>query len=204
MLKLVVAMSNDNADLLFETLDALNKHTNRLNTLDKKSVNQAKQVETIVSTLEKQIEVSTKEVLMKLLEKGNTDKEQLVKDITSVIADSIAQLTINAGDVAVTVETDSIAKAISKLPVNTTNNITIDTTELVQDNKQFMDAFKSINSNVAESFKAMKLLFQEMVKQNTKPIEIEVEPEVKELPITGMLINRDKDGIINSVEFVRN
>ncbi len=196
-------MNKDTADMLFETLEALDKHTSRLNALDKKSANQVKQVETVASTLEKQIEVSTKEVLLKLLEKGNTDKEQLVKDITNAIAGSIAQLTVTAGDVAVTVETDSIAKAISKLPVGTTNNITIDTAELVQDNKQFLNAFQSINSNVSESFKAMKLLFQEMVKQNTKPIEIEVEPEIKELPITGMLVNRDKDGMIASVEFIR-
>lgn len=196
-------MNKDTADMLFETLDALDKHTSQLNTLDKQSTNQVKKLDSVVATLEKQIEVSTKDVLLKLLETGNTDKEQLVKDITGAIADSIAQLTVNAGDVAVTVETDSIAKAISKLPVSTTNNITIDTAELVKDNKQFLNAFQSINSNVSESFKAMKLLFQEMVKQNTKPIEVEVEPEVKELPITGMLVNRDKDGMISSVEFIR-
>jgi hypothetical protein len=135
-----------------------------------------------------------------LLEKGNTDKEQLVRDITSAIAISIAGLTVKAGDVSVNVETDSIAQVISKLPINNTNNITVDTTRLVEDNKQFLTAFQSIGSNMNESFTAMKLLFQEAMKKEKIP---EVKPVEKETPITGMTVTRNSDGMIESVAFVR-
>lgn len=193
-------MNKDTADLLYETLEALDKHTGRLNTLDKQSANQSKRVDSVISQLEKQIEVSTKDVLLQLLDKGNTDKEQLVKDITSAIATSIAGLTVKAGDVSVNVETDSIAKVISKLPINNTNNIIIDTTKLVEDNKQFLVAFQSIGSNMSESFTAMKLLFQEAMK---KEKILEVKPVEKEASITGMTVTRNSDGMIESVAFIR-
>ncbi len=193
-------MNKDTADLLFEALDALGKHTNRLNTLDKKSVNQVKDLELAVSTLEKQIEISSKDVLLQLVEKGNTDKEQLVKDITNAIATNIAKLSITAGDITVNVETDSIAKVISKLPINNTNNIVIDTEPLVKSDKQFLSLFQSLNNNVSESLTAIKLMFQEITKKE-KPII--VKPIEKDPLITGMKINHTDDGRIDSVEFIR-
>jgi hypothetical protein len=190
-------MNKDTADLLFETLDAINKHTSRLNGLDKKSLEHSSKLGNIVSTLEKQIEVSTKDVLLKLLEQGNTDKEQLVKDISSVIAKSIGELTINAGDISVNVDTNPIAKAISTLPINNTNNIVVDTSVIEKDNKEFLGLFKTISNNLNESMLAIKLIFQEMNKKEKPKV-------IKELPvITGMTVTRDKDGLIQSVEFIR-
>lgn len=193
-------MNKDTADLLFEALDALGKHTNRLNTLDKKSGNQAKDLELAVVTLEKQIEISSKAVLLQLVEKGNTDKEQLVKDITNAIATNIAKLSITAGDITVNVETDSIAKVISKLPINNTNNVVVNTDALVKSDKQFLIALQTIGNSLNDSLTTMKLMFQEMCKKE-KPVV--VKPIEKDPLITGMKINHNDDGRISSVEFIR-
>jgi hypothetical protein len=193
-------MNKDTADLLHETLDVIDKHTTRLDTLDKKTNVQTKEFVSAVATLEKQIESSSKDVLLQLVQKGNTDKDQLVKDITNAIATNIAKLSINAGDITVNVETDSIAKVISKLPINNTNNIVIDTEPLVKSDKQFLSVFQTISSNLNDSMIAMKLLFQEVSKKEKPPI---IKPVEKEPMITGMVVSHNEDGVITSVKFTR-
>jgi len=202
-------MLNNDADLMFETLDALGKHTDRLNVLDKKVVNQSTELVKLTNALEKQIESSSKDLLLKILDKGNSDKEQLVKDITNVIASSIAELSINAGDVIVNIETESIANAIAKLPINNTNNITVDTKPLIENNKQLLNMFQSMDKNLLSTLAVIQTLLLEMSKNNEKEVEIENENETEDedeklIPISGMKIVRDKDNLLDYVKFERN
>ena len=195
-------LSKDTADLLFETLDAVGKHTTRLNNLDKQTKDQSTDFSRIVSVLEKQIETSSKDMLLQILDKGNTDKDQLVKDITNAIATSIANLSIKSGDVIVNIETDSIANVLAKLPINNTNNITIDTKELSKDNKQMLNTFQSMDKNLYDTLNALKIMFSEMHKTNNLPISTNT--PAKEIPmISGMEIVRNKDNLLDYVKFVR-
>lgn len=191
-------MNKDLADVLFESLDTIATHNSRLDSLDKKALEYSTKLSNTTLTLEKHIESSIKDALLKLLEQSNNDRDKLIKDISSVIAKNISELTINAGDISVNVDTDPIAKVISTLPINNTNNIVVDTSTLEKDNKEFLSVFRTISNNLNESLLSIKLLFQEISKKD-KPKIIE-----KDKPtITGMTINRDKDGLIQSVEFIR-
>lgn len=195
-------LSKDTADLLFETLDAVSKHTTRLNNLDKQTKNQSTDFNRMVSVLEKQIETSSKDMLLQILNKGNTDKDQLVKDITNTIATSIANLSIKSGDVIVNIETDSIANVLSKLPINNTNNITIDTKELSKDNKQMLNTFQSMDKNLYETLNALKIMFSEMYKTNSIPVPTNT--PIKEIPmISGMKIVRNENNLLDYVKFER-
>lgn len=195
-------LNKETSDMLFETLDALGKHTNRLNTLDKQSVVQNRKLDTMVSDLERQIEASSKDVLIQLLDKGTEDRDQLVKDIATVIATNIANLVITTGEIVVNVETDSIANVIAKLPINNTNNISIDTTALTKDNKQLLNTFKSIDTNLAESLNVFKLMFTELSKREVEVEESVEEPE-EESSIVGMTIKRNSDNLIESIDFIK-
>jgi hypothetical protein len=197
-------VNKDTADVMFETLDTISKHTGRLNSLEKKTKESTDKLTLVTKELEKQIESSSKDVLLQLIEKGNIDNEQLVKDITNAIATNIAKLSINAGNIIVNVETDSIAKAIGKLDVKSTNNITVDTSTITKDNKQLVNALQASSNIMSENMVALKVVLQELVKKDILPSVKQVveEKKVKEVtPIRGMIIKRDKDNLIESIEF---
>ena len=95
---------------------------------------------------------------------------------------------------------NSIAKVISKLPINNTNNVVVNTDALVKSDKQFLIALQTIGNSLNDSLTTMKLMFQEMCKKE-KPVV--VKPIEKDPLITGMKINHNDDGRISSVEFIR-
>jgi hypothetical protein len=199
-------VNKDTVDVMFETLDTISKHTGRLNSLERKTKESADKLILVTKELEKQIESSSKGVLLQLIEKGNTDNEQLVKDITSAIATNIAKLSINAGNITVNIETDSIAKAISKLDVNNTNNIVVDTSTITKDNKQLLNALQASSNTMSENMVALRVVLQELVKKDIlPPVKQVIEPKkVVETPsIKGMTIKRDKDNLIESIEFTK-
>ena len=201
-------MNEETSDFLIDTLDVIENHSSHLRKLDKTSKDSDVKLDLFTKELEKQIEASSKDVLLKLLEQNSSNKEQLIKDISTVIATNIAKLSITAGDITVNVETDSIAKVISKLPINNTNNIVIDTVELVKDNKQFLTSLQAINNNLTGNLTAIKVIFQEMVEQNkvkkieeAKELKVVKEEETPVPRITKMTVRRDKDNLIESIDF---
>ena len=196
-------MSKETADVLFETLDALDKHTSRLNGLDKKTKEHSDKLTLIVKDLEKQIESSSKDVLRDLIENNTKDTESLVKAITTVIAENIGKLTINAPGISVNVETDSIAKAIGSLALKNTNNVNVDISELTKTQKNLSDALVNLNTNLYNNFTAMKVVMQEVVNKEIS-VTMPQAPKVKEpQAIVGMNVKRDKDNLIESIEFLR-
>lgn len=199
-------MSNTTADVLFETLAAIDKHTSRISNLEVKSKDTSTKLELTIKELERQIEASSKSTLKEILKSTTRDSESLVDTIISTIAENIGKLSINGGNITVNVDTSDLSKEISKLvnikPITIEASpvrVEIDTKGLLSkyDNNSILVA--AITKQIAESNKENRLLFKEIASRS----EVKSEPEVTESPVKTIKIIRDQNNLIQSLEIVR-
>lgn len=182
-------MDKDLTDVLFESLEALETHSERLDTLDKTSTEVKESINRLQSYLETKIEQATKEALKDILDKVN---------ITNTV------------EPVINIDTDVLATEISKL-INTkfTNSVNVEPaqikvdidTKAIADKLSAFDlspAIVAISKQIEASSKESKILLAEMVKLNKI---VPVTPKQKD--IKSIKVVRDNDGFIESLEFIK-
>jgi hydroxypyruvate isomerase len=178
-------------DLLFETLDIISKHSNRLDKLDKnfkELINANKDIKESIVGLKSSLEFKI---------------EKASKDVLKEVLDNIVINNNNTSDI--TVDTSSLAEEIRKL-VNTKfnnsiniepQNIKVDIdTKAIADKLDSTSLVKGINKQIEENSKATRVLLTEMLNIQNKPVSV-----VEDIKKTIKVI-RDKNNLINSLEIV--
>ena len=183
-------MNKDLADVLFESLDTIATHNNRLNKLDKTAKEVIASVEKLQAYLEVKIQEATSSALKDVLDNIQINNE---------VKPAINEISIN---------TDSLAKEISKL-INTKFNNSINVepaniqididTKAIADKLDNSTLLEAISNQIKESQQANRVLLTEMISihKNTK------EPKAKTTGIKSIKIIRDSNNLIDSLEIIK-
>jgi len=178
-------------DLLFETLDIISKHSDRLDKLDKsfkELVNTNKDIKESIlelkSSLEFKIEKASKDVLKEVLDNiviNNNNTSDITVD-TSLLAEEIRKLVSTKFTHSINIEPQNV-------------KVDIDT-KAIADKMDYTGLVGGINKQIEENSKATRVLLTEMLNIQNKPV-IPVK-EVKK----SIKVIRDKNNLINSLEII--
>lgn len=176
-------MNKDLTDILFESLDTIATHNSRLDKLDKTSKEVKASIDKLQAYLELKIQESTSKALKDVLDNIsiNTEVKPAINEIT--------------------IDTNSLAKEISKLvenrPVNQVNvepakvSVNIDTKDLANklDNTT---AIQAVSKQIEVANQSMRTLILELIKSHQPITKVESPKSIK--------IIRDKNNLIQSLE----